>query len=104
MLFSVVIPVSKIGMQLVGTFTTNTALRGRLFGVSGAISKWSMADVFVVAIVVSYLAANASKDFEELVRLKGEFEIGFYFFLGYCLFSVASSQLIGATVGRPEQD
>jgi hypothetical protein len=101
MLFSVVIPVTKIGMQLAGAFTPNHRLRRALFGVSGAISKWSMADVFVVAIVVAYLAANASSDMDELVVLNAHFEHGFYLFLGYCLFSVASSQVIAASVKTP---
>ena len=53
-----------------------------------------MADVFVIAIMVAYLAAVASKDMEELFSLEAEFASGFYYFLGYCLLSLLASQLL----------
>ena len=59
-----------------------------------AIGKWSMADVFVIAIMVAYLAAVASKDMDELFSLEAEFSSGFYYFLGYCLLSILASQLL----------
>ncbi len=96
MLFSVIIPTIKILLLLFGSFTRRPGLQVMAFAITRAISKWSMADVFVVAVIVAYLAANASRDMGELMRLHAQFESGFYFFLGYCLFSIASSQLTGA--------
>ncbi len=89
MLFSVIVPVMKMTLLLVGD---KAAAVGR------AVSKWAMADVFVVAIFVAYLAGNASEDVGGLLNLKASLEWGFYCFLGYCLFSVASAQL---TARRP---
>lgn len=96
MLFSVVIPTIKILLMLAGTFGPSDQARRTSLAVSRAISKWSMADVFVVAIGVAFMALNASKDLDEVVRLGAEFEVGFFLFLGYCLFSIATSTLVNA--------
>jgi uncharacterized paraquat-inducible protein A len=58
------------------------------------ISKWSMADVFVVAIIVAYLAANATQQTETLFSLNAQFMPGFFYFLSYCILSIASAQLL----------
>jgi hypothetical protein len=52
-----------------------------------------MADVFVIAIIVAFMAANAST-VGVLLNLGARFEPGFYFFLGYCIFSILSIQVI----------
>lgn len=94
MLFSIIIPVIKGLMMLTSLFWRHAGQAALLQRISGAISKWSMADVFVVAIVVAYLAANASQSMGEIFSLNAEFQIGFYFFLGYCLLSILSAQLL----------
>ena len=62
-----------------------------------AIAKWSMADVFVVALFITYLAAVASQSAPAagppLVAFRAEFGAGFYWFAAYCVFSLASQQL-----------
>ncbi len=62
--------------------------------VANLISKWSMADVFVVAVIVAYLAAQATQNMGEIFVLDARFGSGFWFFLGYCLLSIASAQLM----------
>jgi uncharacterized paraquat-inducible protein A len=60
-----------------------------------AIAKWSMADVFVVAILIAYLAAIASQatpGTTALVAFQAHFGIGFYFFAAYCIFALATQQ------------
>ncbi len=81
---------------------TNTSaidhLLRRAASIASSLSKWSMADVFVIAIFIAFLAARATQNSSELVRFDADFGNGFYFFLGYCLLSIASAQLMPAPV------
>ncbi|ABO25358.1 paraquat-inducible protein A [Shewanella loihica] len=88
--FSVIIPTLKLLAQAVLVFArgSTATLLTRLID---AIGKWSMADVFVVAIIVSYLAGNAEDQMGELIIMHAQLEIGFWFFTGYCLFAIASN-------------
>ena len=93
MLFSIVIPITKILLMLLGAYLRDSKHNRKAFLISSVISKWSMADVFVIAIIVAFMAANAS-NMGGLLNLGARFEYGFYFFLGYCVFSVLSIQVI----------
>jgi hypothetical protein len=93
MLFSIVIPVTKILLMLVGSYFYDSKNSRKAFLISSVISKWSMADVLVIATIVAFMAANAS-NMGELLNLGARFESGFYFFLGYCIFSILSIQVI----------
>ena len=73
----------------------------RLKLISSAMSKWSMADVFAVAMLISFLAIKSTKGTSTLVENQITFENGFYFFIGYCLLSILASQLM---VGKIRQD
>jgi hypothetical protein len=96
LLFSVVVPLAK--MVLVGwaAFVTDAEKRGRTLAFVETIAKWSMADVFVVALFITYLAAMASQSAPAagppLVAFTAEFGAGFYWFAAYCLFSLGSQQ------------
>ena len=93
-LFSIIIPVLKGLMMLFSYFRIDPALSGSLQNISGIISKWSMADVFVVGVFVAFLAANAVQNEAGLLSFNATLGPGFYFFLAYCLLSVLSSQLM----------
>jgi len=93
MLFSIVIPVTKILLMLLGAYFNESINSRKAFLISSVISKWSMADVFVIAIIVTFMAANAT-NMGGLLNLEARFEYGFYFFLGYCIFSILSIQVI----------
>ena len=93
MLFSVVIPVTKILLMLLAACFRDSKNSRKAFLISSVISKWSMADVFVIAIIVAFMAANAS-NMGGLLDMDAHFEFGFYFFLGYCIFSILSMQVI----------
>ncbi len=71
----------------------NSKNSGKAFIISSVISKWSMADVLVIAIIVAFMAANPS-NMGGLLDMDAQFESGFYFFLGYCIFSILSMQVI----------
>lgn len=92
-LFSIMIPLLKVLLMLLAKLLSASSadISNRIIRL---ISKWSMADVFVVAIIVAYLAANATQQTEELFSLTAEFGVGFYYFLGYCLLSILSMQLM----------
>jgi hypothetical protein len=100
LLFSVVVPFVK--MALVGwAMFAAPATRERTLAVVETIAKWSMADVFVVALFITYLAAMASQSAADagppIVAFTAEFGAGFYWFAAYCLFSLAT-QLFTARV------
>ena len=89
LLFSVVVPFVK-GALLgwVVLLKKNAMLRFRVFALVRAISKWAMADVFVVGVYVAYLSAEATDNLEATVHR------GFYFFAAYCLVSLLSMQFM----------
>lgn len=108
MLFSVIFPLAKLGASLVHLYD----LRGwreskpvRFFALKSG--KWSMADVFVVAMFMAYigfsgLAANqlsqfaaAGGDNVKVLTTNGtSLEIGFFMFLAFCIASLVTSTLI----------
>jgi hypothetical protein len=72
-----------------------------------------MADVFVVALFIAYLAAQASATPTQgpnaappLLAFTAHFGAGFYWFAAYCLFSLASQQftfrVAAASLDTPE--
>ena len=92
-LFSVIIPVLKSLLMIVSALAKNMIGKAS-DNIVRLISKWSMADVFVVAVIVAYLAGNATQQTEELFTLTARFGDGFYYFLGYCLLSILSMQVM----------
>jgi hypothetical protein len=93
-LFSIVIPAVKSLLMLTSAMTQQSRNRQFSDKIKNMISKWSMADVFVVAIIVAFLAANATQKTETLFSLNAQFMPGFYYFLSYCVLSIVSSQLL----------
>lgn len=97
LLFSVVVPLGKSGLVIWAVFTKDSGARQRILDFVEAIAKWSMADVFVVALFITYLAAIATQaaapgGSPPLVAFAAQFGPGFYWFTAYCLFSLASQQ------------
>lgn len=93
-LFSVGVPTLKALLLLAISFSRQYKTRSNLFTVSNAISKWSMADVFVIAIFIAYLAGNGIQESRGLVDFKATLGIGFWYFLAYCLISILGTQLL----------
>ena len=97
LLFSVIVPFGKAGLVTWAMFMSDPARRQRTLKFVEAIAKWSMADVFVVALFIAYLAAQASQTPQgstvpALVSFTADFGPGFYWFAAYCLFSLATQQ------------
>jgi paraquat-inducible protein A len=78
------------------------------------IGKWSMADVFVVAIFLAVLSTDhaqsveqhqlsffgMSLDFEISTQTMSNVGVGFYFFVGYCMISLIGSHLMLSAIKR----
>ncbi len=93
--FAVVIPLIKLILTGSAALARGTARKIQLYTISTFISKWSMSDVFVMAIFVGYLAANADSNTADAVQTSAWLGPGFYYFTAYCLLSVASAQILG---------
>ena len=96
-LFSIVIPAVKLITMLILLLPVTPLIKQRLSKMISVIGKWSMADVFVVAIIVTYMAGNTSAGMGDMLKTQSQFEIGFYYFLGYCIFSIASQMMVDMT-------
>lgn len=92
-LFSIVIPALKLTLMLIASLPITSKIKQIINLIIGFVGKWSMADVFVVALIIVYMAGNASAGMGELLQTYANFEVGFYYFLAYCLFSIASHAL-----------
>jgi hypothetical protein len=99
LLFSVIVPLGKAALVAWAVFLSGAGTRRRMVNFVETIAKWSMADVFVVALFIAYLAAQASQTPADdpnaapaLIAFTAHFGAGFYWFTAYCLFSLASQQ------------
>lgn len=104
--FSIIFPllkiISSLGLMFHGQLVNNKMISFLVFK-SG---KWSMADVMVVAIFMSYIGFTGiissqlnqlekiSKSLNILTTNNSELQHGFYFFLGFVILSISISQSI----------
>ena len=100
-LFSIVIPSLKLLLQLLYCCLPLNGLKQKLGLVICALSKWSMVDVFVIALIVTYLAGNAHGKSGELLVMNAQFGEGFWYFSAYCIFAIIASNLI-KTPDKPQ--
>lgn len=100
LLFAVVVPFTKASLAVWAVQHRDEAIRQRTLSRVETIAKWSMADVFAIALFITYLAAQASQGSLDpagpapIVRFEAAFGPGFYWFAGYCVFSLAVQQWI----------
>lgn len=93
-LFGVVIPLLKIVLTMFSLFLKSPQNKVQLFKISSLMGKWSMSDVFTMAIIVTFLAINANEQAIDTVQMNATLESGFYFFAVYCLLAIAAGQLL----------
>ena len=91
--FSIVVPVLKLILQLMAILLPGS-LGLRLLAVNSALGKWSMADVFVMAMLIAFMAGRASNHMGELLIMDAQLEVGFWYFTGYCLFAIAAGAVM----------
>ncbi|MEP0202856.1 MAG: paraquat-inducible protein A [Halioglobus sp.] len=99
--FCLIIPVFKLLLQLVSLIIPAAQWREGLLWLNAVLSKWSMVDVFVMALLVAFMAGNATGQAGDLLLMTAQLEVGFYYFLAYCLFSIATSTVLrGASTNK----
>ncbi|RLA48543.1 MAG: paraquat-inducible protein A [Gammaproteobacteria bacterium] len=98
--FSLVIPVFKLLLQTCSLLIARADLRDPLLRLNAALSKWSMSDVFVMGVLVAYMAGSASGQIGDMLTMYASLEPGFYYFLAYCLFSIVASSLMREPIAR----
>ena len=112
--FSVCIPLLKTILVCVAYLTQSLQIEKRLINFVGAIGKWSMADVFVIAIFLAIMSTNHSETITseqfsvfgfkialdistQTLSAAGE---GFYYFTAYCLSSLIGTQIASSAIKR----
>lgn len=100
--FSVLVPVLKLLLQL-SAVLLRIPLGQRLMGFNAMLGKWSMADVFVMAMLIAFMAGQASNHVGELLIMNAQLEEGFWYFLAYCLFSLVAGALLQLLWRREER-
>ncbi|TNE56165.1 MAG: hypothetical protein EP338_00945 [Bacteroidetes bacterium] len=86
-LFSLIIPFFKLSFSLLFLFSRTDRFK-RLKAFMSKLSKWSMADVFVIGIFMSYLSFN---QMSPGVEVDAGALLGLYFFVAYVLVSLSLS-------------
>ncbi len=101
MLFSIVTPLTKASLTFFITGCRSHALNHRIAKVLHSIGKWSMADVFVAGVFLSLFALKAQEATKSIPCL------GLYYFIGYCLFSMTTTELLThsglVTADKPDE-
>lgn len=89
-LFSVMVPFFKTIVMGVALLARDhqSSFAGRSLDIIRRIGKWSMADVFVVSLLLTYFTINKDR------FTNAEVQIGLYFFMGYVILSMIASYLL----------
>ena len=87
-LFSVLVPVLKAALLVPIFALRGSAMSYRLYGVVQTMSKWSMADVFAVGMLIALLVGKGTANLSAVAGT------GFYCFAAYCLVSNAAFQAL----------
>jgi hypothetical protein len=97
LLFSILTPLTKAVLTFFITASPSRALNFKIGEFLHAIGKWSMADVFVAAVLLALYALKFHEATKSIPCL------GLYYFIGYCLLSMMTTELLvhsEATGGR----
>lgn len=106
--FSIIIPLIKSALITIAYFIKDMAMAKKMSSFVNMIGKWSMADVFVVAIFLAVMSTNhaETQSNHQLTLFSFKLDIiissstlshignGFYYFTAYCLTSIIASQLL----------
>ena len=100
-LFSVLIPLVKIIVIGLGLLMNNHFSK-RAAHMIHQIGKWSMADVFVVALMLSFFVFDGGSSIENTVDTKAELQVGLYFFAGFVLSSMFGTMWVNYVQKREQ--
>ena len=107
LIFSICIPVFKTLLVSFAFWKRDTTAEHKIIKFIASIGKWSMADVFVIAIFLAVLSTNHAdtSDIKQIVLFAFKINIhissetlsmvgeGFYYFTAYCLVSLLGTHL-----------
>ncbi len=85
LLFSIVIPLTKMAASGWLMLKPAASATGFMNTLVHKIGKWSMADVFVAAVFLAFLAFN---NMQTGIQTESKTLIGLYFFFAYCVLSI----------------
>ena len=88
MLFSIFTPLTKAALTYFTTASQSKKINFKIGEFLHTIGKWSMADVFVAAILLALYALKFQQATKSVPCL------GLYYFIGYCLLSLSTTELL----------
>lgn len=88
LLFSVMLPIIKAILLLSVLLLPRLKHKTKIYSFVSLISKWSMADVFVVGVFLAFLATRSDDN------IHAQLHQGFYYFTAYCIISIIAIQFI----------
>lgn len=91
-IFGMIIPLVK--SSVVFFILLNKKDGSLLYKYIAPLSKWAMADVFAMSILVAFLSANAMEN------VSAHLEPGFYYFSSYVILSAIVTALLGKIIGK----
>ncbi len=107
LIFSICIPVIKTILVTIAFWKREQLIEKKIISFVASIGKWSMADVFVIAIFLAVLSTNHAEttDIQQLSMFGFKMNLhissetlsvvgqGFYYFTAYCLLSLLGTHL-----------
>ncbi len=100
LLFSILTPLTKASLTFFVTASRSKTRNYKIGQLLHTIGKWSMADVFVAGVLLALYALKAQEATKSIPCL------GLYYFIGYCLLSMTTTELLvhsGAVAGNDEK-
>jgi paraquat-inducible protein A len=88
LLFSIITPLTKASLTFFATACRSKSINARIGNLLHTIGKWSMADVFVAAVLLALYALKYQQATKSIPC------IGLYYFIGYCLLSMSTTELM----------
>jgi paraquat-inducible protein A len=88
LLFSILTPLAKIALTFFITASKSKSLNLKIGEFLHTIGKWSMADVFVAAVLLALYALKFQEATKSIPCL------GIYYFIGYCMLSMTTTELV----------
>jgi paraquat-inducible protein A len=88
LLFSICTPLTKASLTFFVTICRSKSLNYKIGEFIHSIGKWSMADVFVAAVLLALYALKFQQATKSIPC------VGLYYFIGYCLLSMTTTELL----------
>ncbi|HTB22250.1 MAG TPA: paraquat-inducible protein A [bacterium] len=88
LIFSVVTPLLKMALTIYGSLASSPSTNAGINRLLTVFSKWSMADVFVAAILLACFAIKSDSS-THVIPCRG-----LYYFAGYCFLSMITTSML----------